>query len=473
MSQSTDSIPSANVEPVHKRSFPLLLPLLALLLALILGYRSWHSTGPELTLFASQGHGLEVGDPLRYRGVTVGEVRDIELTDDLGRVALGVRLEPEAAGLCREASRFWIVRPHLALESVQGLETIVGARYLSVLPGELDGAAAYQFNVLEEPPVPEAVLSGGLELTLEAPKRFGLAPGAELTYRGVQVGTVLAVELASDATRVEVSVYVRPEYREIVRSNTYFWSTGGVEVSLALTEGLSIELESLRSLLVGGVALATPSSAGGLVQDGARFELHEAAHEDVDEWRPALAVGDRGGASMASEQVRLAVELSWREGRLFQSDRSRRGLGVFVPGGLLLPVDLVQAPEAAHEGSVKLLVAGEEVALEAPPLWRGGGVALLGLEGTALAMSATREASQPEDCLVLGLPEDAPLALSAARMRGSREVWQVDDGVELDAAWNGGLVVARSDGKALGLLLTSGSGARVALFPAELRATWN
>ena len=472
MSQPTESLPRARVEPAPQRRFPVLLPALALLLALVLGYRSWHSTGPELTLFAGEGHGLDVGDPLRYRGVTVGEVRHIALTEDLGRVALAVRLEPEAAGLCRESSRFWIVRPHLALESVQGLETVVGARYLSVLPGDIDGAAAYEFDVLEEPPVPEVVVAEGLQLVLEAPQRFGLAPGAELTHRGVRVGTVLAVELASDATRVEVSVYVRPEYREVIRSNTYFWSTGGVEVRLALTEGLSIELESLRSLLVGGVALATPNSAGGLVQSGARFELHEQPHEDVDDWRPALAVGAREEPSMPGDYAPQSVELDWREGRVFKKSRTRRGLGLQVPGGLLLPSDLARAPEGAHEGSAQLSVAGREVSLEVEPTWTGGGLTLLSIAGSGLSPAAVREAQGVEDCLVLGLPEDAPLALSAARLSAGAGSWLLDAEVELGSEWNGGLVVARSDGKALGLLLLGEERARVALFPGELLDSW-
>ncbi len=472
MSQPTESLPRARVESAPQRKFPVVLPVLALLLAVVLSYRAWHSTGPLLTLFASEGHGLDVGDPLRYRGVTVGEVRNIALTQDLGRVALGVQLEPEAAGLCRESSRFWIVRPHLALESVQGLETVVGARYLSVMPGDIDGAAAFEFDVLEEPPVPEVVVAEGLQLVLEAPKRFGLAPGAELTHRGVRIGTVLAVELASDATRVEVSVYVRPEYREVVRSNTYFWSTGGVEVRMALTEGLSIELESLRSLLVGGVALATPSSAGALVQSGARFELHDQPHEDADDWRPALAVGAREESSMPSDSSPRSVELEWREGTLFKKSRTRRGLGLMLPGGLLLPTDLASAPEGAHEGSAHLRVAGQEVPLDVEPLWSGDGLTLLPAEGPGLALDRTRPSQGVEDCLVLGLSEDAPLAISAARLSAGAGGWQLDAEVEVGDEWNGGLVVARSDGQALGLLLLGEDRARVALFPRALLDTW-
>jgi len=103
------------------------LPFFALLFALYLGADAWLGTGPTITILAEEGHGLGIGDPLRYRGVDVGRLSAVELTEDLEQVSLSVRLVPEAAGLCREGSQFWIVRPRMAVDSVQGLETIVGA----------------------------------------------------------------------------------------------------------------------------------------------------------------------------------------------------------------------------------------------------------------------------------------------------------------------------------------------------------
>ena len=120
-------------------------------------------------------------------------------------------------------------------------------------------------------PVVEAVEADGLEITLEAPTRFSLAPGAPLTYRQLQVGTVLSVGLASDATSVEVRAYVRPAFVQLVRERTRFWETGGIEVGLSFTRGFRLDMGSLRSMLVGGIALATPPEPGGEVETGARF----------------------------------------------------------------------------------------------------------------------------------------------------------------------------------------------------------
>ena len=128
-----DDLPSARVAPAPK-SRAAWLPLSALFFAIYLAVDVWRSQGPVVTIYAQEGYGLAEGDPLRYRGIDVGSIDEVELDEDLARIALTVRLEPEAAALCREGTRFWVVRPQVSVDSVSGLDTIVGARYLSVDP---------------------------------------------------------------------------------------------------------------------------------------------------------------------------------------------------------------------------------------------------------------------------------------------------------------------------------------------------
>jgi len=447
------------------------LPIAAALFSLFLGYQAWMGRGPSVTLYASQGHGLGVGDPLRYRGVTIGEVERIDLTADLSQVALTIGLEPDAEAICRVGSLFWVVRPHMALDGVEGLETIVGARYLSVLPGALDAPALHEFTTLAEPPVTEVVEESGLELTFEAPSRYNLVPGAQITFRGVPVGTVLGLDLASDAANVEVDAYIRSDFVELVRTNTWFWSTGGLEVNLALTEGLSIEMGSLRSLMVGGIAFATPTEAGEPVIDGARFFLHRSEHEEVDEWRPVLLVGESPPAEVGVRAALMSATLRWHAGRVFQSEKESKGWVFALPGGLLGPERLLLAPEDAREESVTVEVGGVIYPLDVEPIWTARGLTLLPvpLEGVAgLAPESVHFAPPPQDCIAYTDERSAPLAISRSRLSLGENGWQLDDDFEVPHTWNGAAVVARSDGRLVGILVAGEESAWVAPFVAEL-----
>jgi paraquat-inducible protein B len=82
--------------------------------------------GPEIKIRFADASGLRVGQtPLNYRGVQVGEVIGIDLTEDRRQAVVKVRLLKSAAPLATEGTQFWIVRPQIGLNQVTGLSTVL------------------------------------------------------------------------------------------------------------------------------------------------------------------------------------------------------------------------------------------------------------------------------------------------------------------------------------------------------------
>lgn len=451
----TESLPTAASRPLRRRSWAWLLPALAVLFALTLGGMAWTARGPELVLVAADGHGIKTGALLRYRGIAVGEVVEVGLAEDLQGVELRVRLEPAAERLARAGSRFWVVRPDIGIDRLRGIETLLGARHLAVLPGSPDAPAQRTFVCLDEAPV----LSGGgadvLEFVLEAPRRFGLVPGAPLTYRQIEVGSVVAVSLASDATSIDVRCIVRDPYRELVREDTVFWEAGGFEFDFRLMDGLSVDVESLRSLVVGGVALATPTRPGPQVKTGHRFPLAAGPEEDWLEWRPALPIGSQLVPRGTPAPRLLRARLVWEEG-LFDRGRSRGGWVLPLASGIVGPADLLEVSEDAEEAALEL--RGERLPLLGEPEARADGLIRRGLawpEVVKWPVDRIRSLEVAEDVLILAEPGDAPTALAAARLEAPPEGerrWRIGAAVSFDESWHGAAVLARSDGRLVGLL---------------------
>jgi hypothetical protein len=440
------------------------LPLLALALAIWLGWQGWAERGPVLVVKAQEGHGIKTGDALRYRGIDVGKVRAVRLAPDLSEVWMETELLPAAAHVARKGSRFWIVRPHLSLDGITGLETVVGARYIKVIPGPADAPEQREFVALEEPPLVETHEAGGVEVQLEAPARYGLRPGAPIRYRGLQVGTILSVGLASDASHVDSWGWIMPAYAKLVHEDSVFWETGGLEADLNLMGGLKLELDSLQSLLLGGIAFATPTSVGKGVRTGHRFVLHDGPEKAWEAWSPPLPVGSALLPAGSSLPEPLRVGLHWRAGMILKRDRERTGWGLLLADGLVGPADLL-AP--AHEEGVekRLEVSGSEVTLEEP---------LASQEGVARVRAAqiedaparwprdrVRQLEGPEELLLISDPTRPPLALSASRLGGD---FEIDSSLPLDSFWHGAAVIARNDGQLVGILLV-GDGARIAPVP--------
>lgn len=467
-----------------------LVPLAAVALSIGFGLRSARSRGPAITVLAEHGYGLGAGDAVRYLGIEVGRIESVGLgasdaTSGLG-VRLDVRLLPDAAALAREGTRFWIVRPELTLDSVEGLDTIIGAQYLALKPGPVGAAPQDVFTALDEIPLADELdTERGLELVLEARSRYGLSPGAALTYRGVRIGTVTAVGLASDATMVEVRVHVRGAYAQLVRERTRFWETGGFELALSLQGGLEVDVDSLKTAFVGGLAMATPVDAGASVTDGARFELFGDPEAEWLTWSPALPLGSDLLPPGAPMPRLVRGSLRWQEGRILKSEESRAGWFQVTSEGLVGPADLLRVPDDAREGRATLHVAGRE--LSVPGLVNDGRIVDVAKAPGALgrlapeAFGATwtaflesggsrtepqqRSLTAPEDLILVREAGRDPIGVDATRLTVEGAGVFLDPLIPVSRTWHGASALARSDGAQVGIVLCSGDGGPARIVP--------
>lgn len=440
-----------------------LIPLLAVGLSAWLLLSALAGQGINVVVELPHGHGLKPGDALRYRGIPVGTVRALRLTDDLAAVLAEVRLDPDAKGLAQEGSQFWVVRPQVDISGASGLGTIIGANYLGVIPGH--GPFQDRFMGLDEPPLMAVLDAGGLELTLVTTQQGGLRAGAPISYRQVVIGKVLAVDLAPDASAVELRAYVEPRYAPLIREGTRFWKVGGAHLRAGFT-GISLDLDPVSTLILGGVTLAIPPDPGPPVAQGRRFRLHDEPEQEWLDWLPFMALE----SSDASRPHPVALELSWRYKQYWYltGEGHRRGWGLPVKGGVLGPEDLLQPPDGALQDGLELTVGGQQAKPESARPFAPG-LALLPLKPNPPVWPAdpTPPLRQAEDLLIIADPARPMRYVAADRLALQDRVWRIAAEVPFDANWHGASVVSDHDGRLVGLLLVDDSGARIAELVSE------
>lgn len=286
-----------------------LVPVAAAVIAAFLVFQNFQRLGPSITIEFDNASGLEANQSvIRYRGVRVGSVQSIRLTKDLRQVEVRARLNRFGAGLAREGSIFWIVRPEVGATGVHALETIVSGPYIEAMPGNLNGKSRNHFIGAEEPPVMQGGI--GTEFILSAGLIRSLGPGSPVFYRGVQAGSIQYLELSSDSMTVNIHVLIKPGFAPLVRDNTVWWNAGGIDVNWHLLSGLSITAENLRSVLTGGVAFATPNEPGDPAPAHTEFALHERPEERWLGWTPRIAITNAAvSTSSQSAPVQPALDL--------------------------------------------------------------------------------------------------------------------------------------------------------------------
>jgi paraquat-inducible protein B len=264
-----------------------LVPLVALAVSGWMLVRQFHDSGLLIEIEFGQGAGIEAGKtPLVYKGVKVGLVEDIVLKPGLDGVVVQVRLEPSARPLAVDGSDFWIIRPEIGLSGVKGIETLLSGARLGVRAGE--GAPKTVFRGLPAAPVNEG-LRPGRTFTLRAGELGSLHPGTAVYFRQVKVGRIEEHRLADDSTHVLVAFRIFAPYDQLVRTDTRFWNSGGLDVKVGLL-GANVHSDSLESLVSGGVSFATPeeSAAREPAPEGTVFALHDSAEKSWLHWAPKI-----------------------------------------------------------------------------------------------------------------------------------------------------------------------------------------
>jgi len=303
-----EKLPRAKIRPRSRVSlaFIWIVPAIAAVAAGWLIWANFRAMGPVIQIEFTNGNGLQANQTvLKYRGVRVGEVRAVQLTEDTGRVLVTARLAASAKNLARAGSQFWIVRPEVGAGGLHGLETIVSGPYIQVQPGGGPTRTKLKFIGAEEAPILEKTKSG-LQIVLTTPQIKTLSIGSPIYYRGVEVGSVQYYNLGSNATLVEIHALIKPAFAALVREDSAFWNAGGVSMRLHLT-GLNISAENIKSLVIGGIAFATPSPAGKAAVDGDQFQLSEKSEERWLKWSPTIELTNANPTASADSASSLLL----------------------------------------------------------------------------------------------------------------------------------------------------------------------
>jgi paraquat-inducible protein B len=214
--------------------------------------------GPKITIVFKSAEGLEAGKTkIQYNGVEVGTLTTVRLSDDHRHVITTAQMEPKTQSLLVEDTHFWVVRPRISGANVTGLGTLISGAYVGMEIGHSQKPKR-KFEALETPPVVTTDIPGRY-FVLKTPNLGSLDVGTPVFFRRLQVGQVVSYDLDEDGKSLSVKAFVKAPYDQYVNPDTRFWHASGIDLSLSAS-GLSVQTQSMLSILIGGIAFETPAS---------------------------------------------------------------------------------------------------------------------------------------------------------------------------------------------------------------------
>lgn len=274
-------VPTAPVR--RRRRIPLvwIVPLLTGLIGAWLAWDTYSKRGPTITINFETAAGLTAGQSqLKYKNVVMGTVKSIAIAPDQSHVIVTVDTTREAEPLLLDTTIFWVVKPQLFAGNITGLDTLLSGSYIGMRPNPTaTGQEKRDFVGEEDPPILQAWAKGTV-FKLQTHRLGSISLGSPVFFRDVEVGTVLGWDPITLAENVTIHAFVRAPFDQYVHLDTSFWNASGMSIKFG-GEGISIQIESLRAVLLGGIAFDTPSqsqqAAAKPYQTFHLFSSHEAA----------------------------------------------------------------------------------------------------------------------------------------------------------------------------------------------------
>ncbi|WP_306753491.1 PqiB family protein [Paracoccus actinidiae] len=260
-----------------------LVPIIALVVTLGIAWNAYADRGAVIEVEFADATGVTPGETaLRFREITVGQVESVSFTADLSRVVVKIRVDKDVAPYIDADASFWIVRPQVTAQGVTRLDTVLTGSFIEGYWDANVAAPQDRFVGQDRAPLIRED-TPGTQVTLAMENADGISEGAPVLYRGVQVGRMENIRLAGSEDQVIADAFIEAPHDKRLTTSTVFWDTSGFSLSLGAS-GVSFSVNSLSSVLQGGVAFDTLVSGGRPVEGGHVYTLQpdeETARNDI------------------------------------------------------------------------------------------------------------------------------------------------------------------------------------------------
>lgn len=249
-------------------------------------YSFYLDHGKRIIIQTEDASGIEVEKTkIRYRGVKIGSVKGIEFSEDKKDVLVHAILDEGYESFAVDGSRFSLVKPEVSFQGVQGLGTLLEGQYIMILPGPKGSKITNKFKLLS--PGATDLLDGTSTYFLKVENAESISTGDSISFRGVKVGRVTKLSFGKESGSILVKINIDNENSYLIRENTVFWPKVGVSAKLGLFN-TDIKINSLESVINGGIEFATPTKTKPMAKNFSEFEMVSDPPKDYNTWKPEL-----------------------------------------------------------------------------------------------------------------------------------------------------------------------------------------
>ncbi|MGK0499001.1 MAG: paraquat-inducible protein B [Oceanicoccus sp.] len=211
--------------------------------------------------------------PVMYRGIKVGQIGNVIISEDLLTMETEMFIDPRYDDYLNSKTRIWEGSRSFSLQDISGFNKLLTGSYVEI---DFDGGPPEQvlaLTALAYPPILKKDAEG-LHIKLKLDSLKSITRGTKISYRNVPVGSVLDYQFNEKSDGILVSVHIESNYAHLVNASSRFWNSSGIEIEGGIN-GLKVRTASLNSILLGGIGFYTPNSKAVKASNGQSFRLYK------------------------------------------------------------------------------------------------------------------------------------------------------------------------------------------------------
>lgn len=307
--------------------------------------------GVQVLLHAQSLDNIQEEMGVFYHGLEIGLVSSYAISKDKQSFIIELVVEPQYRKLLNASSLFCHksgLELKAGLDGVElktgSLETIVRGGIAIETPNfQADTRLKKSYKLYgsdAELRKAEYLSKKGIYLSLVADKLGSLKEGSPLYYKQIRVGEVVSYKWNTQTKNVLIDIFIIDEYANEIHEDTLFYNASGFNASFSLS-GLEINMESLETIMSGGISFYTPVSLEAkTARNHEQFPLYGTKDAAMNQYKDvtlyakdsygliagntvmykSVAVGHIESVSLNKEGVALHLKINSRYANLIKED---------------------------------------------------------------------------------------------------------------------------------------------------------
>ena len=252
------------------------------------------NAGLAISIHFHHFKGLKVGTNVIYQDQKVGSITRMQFNDDGKSATALILLNDTGAKFAKKGTQFWIEEPEIGLVGSKNVGALLDGAFIAMLPNFNVDVQETLFEALTLPPTVKQ-MPHGLNIKLITQRLGSIRIGNPILYRQVKVGEVIGIDLSSTADTVNIYINIAKRYAPLVNSGSKFWNTSGINIEAGIFSGITIDSESIESLISGGIAFASPELINDIKNENKftnSFPLYQEMKPEWLKWQPKILIED-------------------------------------------------------------------------------------------------------------------------------------------------------------------------------------